>query len=178
MKLVVWVLSLNFLHVFTLFVIDIHKNMLPSLFPTPFGHFQFLGFAGQNPKLFLTLCLNQFWFISEVTGLGHEKGKLATTTRGHSVNLDKLRYLNKFDQFLSSNLGHFNQFWFILEVVMLGHKKRKIGDNDEGSQCKPRQVTSCYQAVKGGDVTLSTPNLCHISAKVLNPPKDKSEQSP
>ena len=56
MKLVVWVLSLNFLHVFTLFVIDIHKNMLISLFPTPFGHFQFLGSAGQNPKLILTLC--------------------------------------------------------------------------------------------------------------------------
>ena len=59
MKLVVWVLSLNFLHVFTLFVIDIHKNMLISLFPTPFGHFQFLGSAGQIPKLILTLCLLQ-----------------------------------------------------------------------------------------------------------------------
>ena len=42
---------MNFLHVFTLFVIDIHKIMLISLFPTPFGHFQFLGSAGQNPKL-------------------------------------------------------------------------------------------------------------------------------
>ena len=30
--------------------------MLISLFPTPFGHFQFLGSAGQNPKLILTLC--------------------------------------------------------------------------------------------------------------------------
>ena len=26
------------------------------LFPTPFGHFQFLSSAGQNPKLILTLC--------------------------------------------------------------------------------------------------------------------------
>ena len=31
--------------------------MLISLFPTPFGHFQFLGSAGQNPNLILTLCL-------------------------------------------------------------------------------------------------------------------------
>ena len=46
---------MNFLHVFTLFVIDIHKNMLISLFPTLFGHFQFLGSAGQIPKLILTL---------------------------------------------------------------------------------------------------------------------------
>ena len=30
--------------------------MLISLFPTPFGHFQFLGSAGQIPKLILTLC--------------------------------------------------------------------------------------------------------------------------
>ena len=30
--------------------------MLISLFPTPFGHFQFLGSAGQNPNLILTLC--------------------------------------------------------------------------------------------------------------------------
>ena len=30
--------------------------MLISLFPTPFRHFQFLGSAGQNPKLILTLC--------------------------------------------------------------------------------------------------------------------------
>ena len=27
-----------------------------SLFTTPFGHFQFQGSAGQNPKLILTLC--------------------------------------------------------------------------------------------------------------------------
>ena len=35
--------------------------MLISLFPTPFGHFQFLGYAGQNPKLILTLCLMANW---------------------------------------------------------------------------------------------------------------------
>ena len=64
MKLVVWVLSLNFLHVFTLFVIDIHKNMLISLFPTPFDHFQFLGSAGQIPKLILTLCLTLLTFFA------------------------------------------------------------------------------------------------------------------
>ena len=29
--------------------------MLISLFPTPFGHFQFLGSARQNPKLIPTL---------------------------------------------------------------------------------------------------------------------------
>ena len=50
---------MNFLHVFTLFVIDIHQIMLILLFPTPFGHFQFLGSAGRNPKLILTLCLMQ-----------------------------------------------------------------------------------------------------------------------
>ena len=57
LNLAVRALSLNFLHVFTLFVIDIHQIMLISLFPTPFGHFQFLGSAGRNPKLILTLCL-------------------------------------------------------------------------------------------------------------------------
>ena len=55
-NLAVWALSLNFLHVLTSFVIDIHQIMLISLFPTPFGHFQFLGSAGRNPKLILTLC--------------------------------------------------------------------------------------------------------------------------
>ena len=30
-----------------------------SLFPTPFGHFQFLGSAGQIPKLIQTLCHTQ-----------------------------------------------------------------------------------------------------------------------
>ena len=30
--------------------------MLILLFPTPFGYFQFLGSAGRNPKLILTLC--------------------------------------------------------------------------------------------------------------------------
>ena len=34
--------------------------MLISLFPTPFGHFQFLGSAGQKPNLILTLCHNMF----------------------------------------------------------------------------------------------------------------------
>ena len=63
MKVGVWVLSLNFLHVFTLCVIDIHKNMLISLFPTSFGHFQFLGSAGQNPKLILTLCHVSTWLL-------------------------------------------------------------------------------------------------------------------
>ena len=32
--------------------------MLIKLFPTPFGHFQFLGSARQNPNLILTLCLS------------------------------------------------------------------------------------------------------------------------
>ena len=34
-----------------------HQIMLISLISTPFGHFQFLGSAGQNPNLILTLCL-------------------------------------------------------------------------------------------------------------------------
>ena len=43
---------MNFLHDFTLFVVDIHQIML-SLFPTPFDHFH--GSAGLVPKLILTL---------------------------------------------------------------------------------------------------------------------------
>ena len=50
-----------FLHDFTLFVIDIHQIMLVSLFPTLFGHFQFLGSTGQNPNLILTLCHKSYW---------------------------------------------------------------------------------------------------------------------
>ena len=37
LKLAVWTLSLICLHVFTLFVIDIHQIMLIPLFPTPLG---------------------------------------------------------------------------------------------------------------------------------------------
>ena len=46
----------NFLHDFTLFVVDIHQIRLISLFPTPFDHFNFHGSAGLVPKLILTPC--------------------------------------------------------------------------------------------------------------------------
>ena len=42
---------------FTLFVIDILQFILISLFPTPFGHIQFLGSARQNSKLILRLSI-------------------------------------------------------------------------------------------------------------------------
>ena len=47
---------IEFLHEFTLFVIDIHHNMLISLFPTPFHHFHFHGSAGLFSRLLLTPC--------------------------------------------------------------------------------------------------------------------------
>ena len=59
LNLTVSALSLNFFHVFILFVVDIHQIMLISLCPTPFGHFQNLGSEiGQNPELLLTLLLD------------------------------------------------------------------------------------------------------------------------
>ena len=44
--------------------------MLISLFPTPFGHFQFLGSAGQNPKLILTLCHTMIMYSSLLQTVG------------------------------------------------------------------------------------------------------------
>ena len=55
MKLAVWAVSVNFLHDFTLFVIDTHQIMLISLFPTPFDHFHFHPTLGLDPALILTL---------------------------------------------------------------------------------------------------------------------------
>ena len=49
---------MNFLHEFTLFVVDIHQIRLISLFPTPFDHFHFHGSAGLVPNLILTPCQN------------------------------------------------------------------------------------------------------------------------
>ena len=46
----------NFLHDFTLFVVDIHQMRLISLFRTTFNHFHFHGSAGLVPKLILTPC--------------------------------------------------------------------------------------------------------------------------
>ena len=46
---------MNFLHDFTLFVIDIHQIMLISLFPTPFDHFDFHPTLGLDHALILTL---------------------------------------------------------------------------------------------------------------------------
>ena len=56
LKLTVWAFSLNFLHEFTLFVIDIHQNMPISLTLTPFDHFQNMSSGGIGPDLILTLC--------------------------------------------------------------------------------------------------------------------------
>ena len=47
---------MNFLHDFTLFVIDIHQNMPISLILTPFDHFQNMSSGGIGPDLILTLC--------------------------------------------------------------------------------------------------------------------------
>ena len=54
LKLTVWAFSLNFLHDFTLFVIDIHQNMPITL--TPFDHFQNMSSGGIGPDFILTLC--------------------------------------------------------------------------------------------------------------------------
>ena len=65
--------SLNFLHDFTLFVVDIHQIRLISLFPTPFDHFHFHGSAGLVPKFILTPCHTYIqyyiiYIINEVSG--------------------------------------------------------------------------------------------------------------
>ena len=53
-KLAVWAVSLNFLHDFTLLVVDIHQIRLISLFRHFSNHFHFHGSAGLVPKLILT----------------------------------------------------------------------------------------------------------------------------
>ena len=53
LKLAVWAFSLNFLHVSTLFVIDIHQNMPISLILTPFDHFQICLTFAVTPSLIL-----------------------------------------------------------------------------------------------------------------------------
>ena len=57
-KLAVWAVSLNFLHDFTLFVVDIHQIRLISLFRHFPDHFHFHGSAGLIPKVNLSLRLN------------------------------------------------------------------------------------------------------------------------
>ena len=56
-KLAVWAVSLNFLHDFTLFVVDIHQIRLISLFRHFPDHFHFHGSAGLIPKVNLSLRL-------------------------------------------------------------------------------------------------------------------------
>ena len=55
-KLAVWAVSLNFLHDFTLFVVDIHQIRLISLFRHFSDHIHSHGSAGLVPKLILTPC--------------------------------------------------------------------------------------------------------------------------
>ena len=50
--------------------------MLISLFPTPSGHFQFLGSAGQNPNLILTLC-HKYKYRMPIELVSDKKGKVA-----------------------------------------------------------------------------------------------------
>ena len=60
-KLAVWAVSLNFLHDFTLFVVDIHQIRLISLFRHFPDHFHFHGSAGLIPKVNLSLRLKYIW---------------------------------------------------------------------------------------------------------------------
>ena len=61
-KLAVWAVSLNFLHDFTLFVVDIHQIRLISLFRHFPDHFHFHGSAGLIPKVNLSLRLIIWWW--------------------------------------------------------------------------------------------------------------------
>ena len=54
-QLAVWAVSLNFLHDFTLFVVDIHQIRLILLFRHFPDHFHFHGSAGLIPKVNLSL---------------------------------------------------------------------------------------------------------------------------
>ena len=73
-------------------MIDIHQILLISLFPTPFGHFQFLGSAGQNPNLILTLCHNddddEFDEEEDKDGYDHPVYELSQPAR-HISSLQK-----------------------------------------------------------------------------------------
>ena len=60
-KLAVWAVSLNFLHDFTLFVVDIHQIRLISLFRHFPDHFHFHGSAGLIPKV--NLSLRRTWYL-------------------------------------------------------------------------------------------------------------------
>ena len=60
LKLAVWALSLNFLHDFTLLVIDIHQNKFISLFLTPFIGLEIFTFSGKVCARQLTICRMQY----------------------------------------------------------------------------------------------------------------------
>ena len=50
---------------FTLFVIDIHQNMLISLFKTSFDHFQFRPTSGMTSIHYLTVCHSQLLDVQD-----------------------------------------------------------------------------------------------------------------
>ena len=59
-NLAVWAFSLNFLHEFTWYVIDMHNIYHISSISTTFGPLWNVGFPGQDPNLHLALCHNLF----------------------------------------------------------------------------------------------------------------------
>ena len=59
-KLAVWAVSLNFLHDFTLFVVDIHQIRLISLFRHFSDHFHFHPILEQKRVIDLNPCHNRF----------------------------------------------------------------------------------------------------------------------
>ena len=157
MKLVVWALSLNFLHVFTLFVIDIHKIMLISLFPTPFGHFQFLGSAGQNPNLILTLCLNVLghFFIWSIDIIHLP---FLVTVLGFSLYIEWSRLYGWFDC-----LGSIedNCLLFEISLILLIHDSHFTKYSEEYKICTSLSLNILYDVKGSGKIWKN----CKISSQ-------------
>ena len=83
-KLAVWAVSLNFLHDFTLFVVDIHQIRLISLFRHFPDHFHFHGSAGLIPKVNLSLRL----IIYNINKKSHSSNTIAMTTNTTQISLN------------------------------------------------------------------------------------------
>ena len=70
---------MNFLHVFTLLVIDIHQNKFISLFLTPFIGLEILTFSGMVSARQLTICHK--YFYAQIKDFGRHTANVEMMTR-------------------------------------------------------------------------------------------------
>ena len=114
-KLAVWAVSLNFLHDFTLFVVDIHQIRLISLFRHFSDHFHFHPILEQKRVIDLIPC--HIWIKSWV-GFGDHKciaeelggAFLSISPQPKSSNLGKQYFFSFFQQYFSS-FFRLQQIW-------------------------------------------------------------------